>query len=62
MDKTYTIRASVLYELAVIAGDEEDAIEKASTYKFDFWREIDVDLFVDEIEETGPDRVPHVDD
>jgi hypothetical protein len=62
MDKTYTVRASVIYELAVVAGDEEDAIEKASMHKFNFWREVDVDLFVDEIEETGPDRVPHVDD
>jgi len=62
MDKTYTIRAIVIYELAVVAGDDDDAIEKASRYKFDFWNAIDVDMFVDEIETTGPDRVPHVDD
>jgi hypothetical protein len=54
----YTIRASVIYEINIMADDEDDAIEKASSVSLANWSEIDVEYFINDIEpveRTAPD-------
>lgn len=63
MRAEYTIRASVIYEIRVMAEDEDDALEKAIGYKFTSWHEVDAEFFVEEVEPvTLSPRDPHADD
>jgi len=57
----YTIRASVIYEINIMADDEDDAIEKASSVSKNNWSEIDVEYFINDIEpvERTPPDVDH---
>lgn len=50
MRNEYTIRASVIYELKIMADDEDEALELALRYKFTNWDEIDAEFFIHEIE------------
>lgn len=55
MRAEYTIRASVIYEVRVMAEDEDDALEKAIGYKFTSWDEIDAEFFIESVQPVGLD-------
>lgn len=49
MRSEYTIRAKVIYEICIMADDEDEALELALQYKFTDWEEIDAEFFIKDI-------------
>lgn len=63
MRNEYTVKASVIYELAVIADDEDEALELAQRHQWRMWQELAVDYFIDDVQPvTLAPRGDHVDD
>lgn len=62
MRAEYTIRASVVYEITLMAEDEDEALELALQYNFKNWGEIDAEFFIHEITPVTMNGPRHDDD
>ena len=63
--KTYTYRATVTYELNIDAASEDEALELMEMSDWlKAWSELknESEVWLEEVQEAGPDRVPHVED
>ena len=61
---TYTYRANVTYELTIDAASEDEAFELMSMSDWlKVWSELkdESEIWLEEVQEAGPDRVEHVD-
>lgn len=61
MRAEYTIRASVIYEIRVMADDEDEAVELAGRIAWSSWREVDAEYFIQDVEPVTKEA-RHVDD
>lgn len=62
---TYTYRANVTFELTIDAASEDEAFELMEMSDWlKAWSELkDVsEVWLEEVQEAGPDRIDHVDD
>ena len=60
--KNYVFRAIVKYELVIQANDEDDAVELAEQANWKEWEEIDNEIYLEDVEMSGPDRMNGYDD
>ena len=62
---TYTYRANVTYELTIDAASEDEAFELMTMSDWlKIWSELkdESEIWLEEVQEAGPDRIDHVDD
>jgi hypothetical protein len=61
---TYTYRANVTYELTIDAASEDEAFELMTMSDWlKIWSELkdESEIWLEEVQEAGPDRIDHVD-